>query len=97
MYSKKHIPNHTDYTSVEILTEPNRSYSIAELLARVVRNQPLPQLTHYSDDGLEDAPEGKEGHLTDDQVIEDMDKPRLDPFLEADDAAEHSKYRQYDD
>lgn len=91
--------NYYDYSQVELITVPGRYYSLAELLTRVVRNQPIPMLNSYSDSGHEYGKlENGNGYGETDQVIEDMDQdfrhPFNDPEFEPEDAARYSKYAE---
>lgn len=90
MYKKQHVPKHDDYTSVMVMTVPGRSYSIAELLQRVYRGQPLPMLRQYDDSGEENPDPTNEADPARIKKIEDqmdsyMNNPANDPDLEISD------------
>lgn len=91
-----HTPSYVDYTDEVIVTVPGRYYSIAELLRRVVRNQPIPVLTNYPDGGHEYEKDGEDRIGKTDEVIKDMDldasNPLNDPSFSFEDAGEFTKY-----
>lgn len=83
---KKGIYKYQSYDGVVSNTVPGRCYSIGELLQRVLRGQPLPQVGAYEEDRRS---------LTDDeielQMDEDIKHPLIDKdsdIIEAADAAE---------
>ena len=82
MYSRKRSPHYVDYTDVAVETVPGLSYSIAELLQRVVRNQPIPMMVTHDDSGLDDPvdPVNKKHTKTDDEVLAHMDSEMANPL-----------------
>lgn len=86
MYSRKRIPSHDDYSKVVVQTVPGLSYSIAELLNRVVRNQPIPMMMTHDDSGLEDpVDETRHCHtLTDEQIEQHIDQELANPVNDPD-------------
>lgn len=82
MYSRNRTPVHTSYQGVEVQTVPGLSYSIAELLSRVIRNQPIPMLNVHDDSGLEDPvdPVHQKHVLSDKDVDEHIEKELSNPM-----------------
>lgn len=94
---RSHVPHHVDYSSVEVIAVPGRYYSVAELLRRVVRNQPIPLMTQYPDTGKEYKKDGDK-YGSDDQVLKDIDKAESnileDAFPDLDEIGRYSKYAE---
>lgn len=86
MYSRKRTPRYVDYRSVEIQTQSGLSYSIAQLLARVVRNQPIPMMAEHDDSGLDDPvdPRTKKHVRTDQEIDDHIDQQLADPMNDPD-------------
>jgi len=78
-------PVYTDWKTVTGTTVPGRCYSIAELLLRTVRNQPLPVMNIY-----QEKDDGKNSPKDIDAAIEAAENH---PFFERDaDEIEASSY-----
>lgn len=94
---RSHVPYHFDYSDVHVQTVPGRYYSVAELLRRVVRNQPIPLMTSYPDTGKEYPKEGEQ-YGSDKDVLKDIDNaetnPLFDPFPDRDEIGRYSKYAE---
>lgn len=86
MSKYNHIPHYVDYSKVDIQTQSGLSYSIAQLLARVVRNQPIPMMVEHDDSGLDDPVDPRtHKHVRTDQEIDDhIDQVLSDPMYDPD-------------
>lgn len=76
MNTRKFQPSYTDFAGTVSNTVPGRCYSVAELLARTIRNQPLPLMNTYT--------EKDDGRNSDKEIDEDMVKAEKHPFFERD-------------
>lgn len=72
---KKGTYKYQSYESVVSNTVPGRCYSIGELLQRVLRGQPLPQVGAYEEDRRS---------YTDSEIETQMDKDIKNPLFEKD-------------
>lgn len=70
----RHIPSYVDYSQIDSNTRPGLCYSIAELLMRVQRGEPLPPGIGFRDEGL-DSDE-------DSDIDNQMDSAERHPFFD---------------